>query len=80
MSKRQIQIGLLVPHLKEQLPELDIRTAEVLNNDMVAIGTLSVRGYLHQSTRDGMYKRLLKNIDKEMRDALKLRGKINGHS
>ena len=80
MSNRQIQIGLMVPPLREQLPELDLKTADLLHDDMLAIGRLSARGYLHQSTRDGLYQKLLKIIDKEMRAVLQLKGKINGHS
>jgi hypothetical protein len=76
MSKRQVKIGLMVEPLREQLPELDVKVADLLTDDMTAIGRLSARGYIHQATRDGMYKKLLKRIDDEMKFALAVEKKV----
>ncbi len=65
----QIRIGLMAPHIGEQLPDLDAEKADHFNRDAEAICRLFARGVLAVSERRKAEKRLVKAISSEIRRA-----------
>lgn len=69
MAKIGIIMGPMAPPLKSQLKELHLNTADlkIWQDDMDAISRCYVKGYITETQCDGVYQRLIKRIQREIR-------------
>lgn len=73
MSK-QIIFGWGAPKLKEQFPELPDDVADHFQKDSEAMLRLRIRGYVTDSQRDAIIKKLVKEISKAIAKATRPTG------
>ena len=68
--KNEVVFGWGAPPLQEQHPALSEHIAEQFDTDNKNISRLRVRGLISDSELRAIHRRLVKNIEKEIRKAL----------
>ncbi|MEJ5019265.1 hypothetical protein WH297_05870 [Ochrobactrum vermis] len=76
---KQIILGWGAPKFKEQFPELPDHVAEHFQKDSEAMLRLRIRGYVTDSQRDAITKKLFKEISKAIAKATRPTGGSDEH-
>ncbi|WP_266029913.1 hypothetical protein [Brucella intermedia] len=64
-----VDFGWGAPSIQEQFPELSEDVASLLEKDREAMLRLRLRGYLTDSARDSVVKKIVKSLEKALMEA-----------
>lgn len=66
-QRNGVDLGWGAPSIQEQFPELSEDVASLLEKDREAV--LRLRGYLTDSARDSVVKKIVKSLEKALMEA-----------
>lgn len=68
-NRNCVEFGWGAPSIHEQFPELSENVANHLEKDREAMLRLRIRGYLTNSSRDNVMKKIVKSLEKALMEA-----------
>lgn len=71
MNYKYVELGFMALPISEQFPELPKEVADAFTKDSIELSRLRIRGYITDSQRDSIIKKLTKAIEMELIKALK---------
>lgn len=66
MNAEYVELGFMAPPIGEQFPELPEDVADAFTKDSIELSRLRMRGYITDSQRASIIKKLTKAIEREL--------------